>query len=162
MTTYRLSRSKCSSSQHSNWERRKQVINVNNKLNGIKSIPYNDKFTNDKIFTDRPLANFHGIEFNGLRSPISHTHFWSCMHYFSSQLQPCHAQLLASKSRVFFFLLRGESRLFSFVCWSSLTTPLKPETPGPSHLSNSHQLCVECIILLLLSGILYSIASFYI
>ena len=55
----------------------------------------------------------------------------------------------------FFFLLRGEFCLFSFICWSSSTTPLKPETPGYSHLPNSlrtrlitHQLCVVVLSVL--------------
>ena len=51
------------------------MININ-KLNGINRIPYNDKFSRDKIFMNRRLANFHGIELNRLRSPISHKHLW--------------------------------------------------------------------------------------
>ena len=43
MTTYLLSRSKCSSSQCSNWERRKQVIdNINNLISSIAYCFEND------------------------------------------------------------------------------------------------------------------------
>ena len=87
---------------------------------------------------DQPLANFHGIQFRGLRSPILHTHFWwlhACTIFSHSCNNAMLSYLLPNPSAIFW--LRGESLLFSFVCWSSSTTPLKPETPGPSHLSNS-------------------------
>ena len=58
------------------------------------------------------------------------------MYNFSSQLQQYHAQLLASKSKCFFFLLRGEfCLLVSFVGVHQLH--LSSQTPGPSHLPNS-------------------------
>ena len=124
------------------------MINVNKKLNGINRIPYNDKLPRDKIFMDQPLTNFHGIRFRRLRSPISHTHFWllHVQFFLIVATTPCSAACFQIQV---FFLLRGKFHLFSFIRWSSSTTPLKPETPGPSHLSNSlrtrlitHQVCV--------------------
>ena len=45
MTTYILSRSKCSSSQCSNWERRKQVVNnINNLISSIADCFKNDTY----------------------------------------------------------------------------------------------------------------------
>ena len=37
---------------------------------------YGAKFLREKIFADRPLANFHGNKFHRSRIPISDAHFW--------------------------------------------------------------------------------------
>jgi len=62
---------------------------------------------------DRPLANFHRIQFRGLRSPISHTHFWwlhACT-IFPHSCNNAMLRYLLPNSSVFFY---ADERISSF------------------------------------------------
>ena len=85
-------------------------------------IPHSANFSRDKIFADCPLANFRRNEFRGWRIHVSHSNFRQPHALFVLTMPSS-----AARFQIEAFLLRS---LLSFACWSSPTTPLKPEMPA--------------------------------
>ena len=72
-------------------------------------LPYSAKFSRDKIFADRPFANFRGNKFRGSNIPADHAHlrtlrvpiYQEIVFRGSARLQRRHVQLLVSLFQLF-------------------------------------------------------------
>ena len=81
-------------------------------------IPYSAKFSRDKIFADRPFANFRGNKFRGSKIPADHAHlrtlrvpiYQEIIFCSSARLQQRHVQLLVSCFLLWCKLGVGSSR----------------------------------------------------
>ena len=75
----------------------------------IDKLPYSAKFSRDKIFADRPFANFRGNKFRGSKIPADDTYlrtlrvpiYQEIVFRSSAQLQQRHVQLLVSLFQLF-------------------------------------------------------------